>query len=286
MIWGYGGYFGLAKNTLGECAATAFLLSLHEMLYPGHRRALGAIVLVVATLLLFWANSKTALGLALVAPFLAGVTLILAKKTRISPAIILLSIPLCYGVLSSVSNFNSGRISYMLYGDSTFTGRTKIWDFAQFEIKRRPLLGYGYRAFWLAGPNAPSVVDARSYGWIGNMPNAHSGYYDTMLEMGCVGFTLLLVFIIATLDATRRVAERSPRRAWLVLSLALYIIIYNYLESMWMRGFEFLWIVFLILTAEISRFRRPLSLTKAAYRSRTARPGHPSPSEGAQSPRK
>ena len=53
MNIGYGGYFGLAKNTLGECAATAFLLSLHEMLYPGHRRALGAIVLVVATLLLF-----------------------------------------------------------------------------------------------------------------------------------------------------------------------------------------------------------------------------------------
>ena len=30
-----------------------------------------------------------------------------------------------------VSGFNMNRISYILYGDSTFTGRTIIWDFAQ-----------------------------------------------------------------------------------------------------------------------------------------------------------
>jgi O-antigen ligase len=282
---GYGGYFG-GKNSLGECAAVAFLLSLHEMAYPGLRRALGAIVVVVATSLLFWANSKTALGLALVAPILAGLTLIIAKKTHISPATVLLFIPFCYEILSSVSNFNASRISYMLYGDSSFSGRALIWDFAQSEIDRRPLLGYGYQSFWLAGPNAPSIVDApKSYGrhWIADMPNAHSGYYDMTLEMGYVGLVLLLVFIIATLHAVGRVADRDPTRAWLVLSLAVYIIAYNYLEGLWMRGFLFLWVVFLILAAEIARFRQPFSLTRAPYGSRTARPR---PVQSGQSPRK
>jgi exopolysaccharide production protein ExoQ len=273
---GYQGYF-LGKNYLGECAAVAFLLSFHEMLCPGRRRAFGIIVVVIATSLLFLSDSKTALGLAFISPFLAIITLSVRKITRISPAIILLSIPFCYVVLSSVSSFNMNRVSYMLYGDSTFTGRTMIWDFAQDEIERRPLLGWGYQSFWLV-PNSPKF---EAPGWVKMMPNAHNGYYDTMLEMGYVGLALLVVFITATLHAIGRVADRDPARARLVLSLALFIILYNYLESLWMRGFEFLWVVFLILTAEIGRYWRPLPLRRAASRLRRAKPGSLGPSPGA-----
>jgi exopolysaccharide production protein ExoQ len=270
---GYAGYFP-GKNYLGECAALAIFLSLHELLYPGLRRTLGIVVVVIAILLLFLSNSKTALGLAFIAPFLAGLALIIRKKMRISLAIILLSMPLCYAVLSSVSNFNMNRISYMLYGDSTFTGRTIIWDFAQYEIARRPLLGWGYQSFWLVGPDAPSIVEAP--GWVKMMPNAHNGYYDTTLEMGYIGYALLVIFIIATLHAIGRVADRDPSRAWLVLSIALYIICWNYLESLWMRGFEFLWVVFLIIAAEISRYWQPL--TRAESESRTPKRRSAAPS--------
>ena len=96
---GYAGYFP-GKNYLGECASLTILLSLHEMLYPGLRRALGAIVVVIGAVLLFLSDSKTALALALIAPFLAGLTLIIRNQMRISPAIILLSIPFCYTALS------------------------------------------------------------------------------------------------------------------------------------------------------------------------------------------
>jgi len=134
----------------------ALLLALHEMLYSGVRRAFGIIIVIIAISLLLFANSKTALGFALFVPCLAGLALIIGKKTRISLAIVLLFIPICYIVLSNVSGFNMNRISYMLYGDSTFTGRTLIWDFAQFEIERRPFLGWGYQGFWLVGADAPS----------------------------------------------------------------------------------------------------------------------------------
>ena len=59
------GYFE-GKNYLGECAAVAFLLSLHEILQRGWRRALGIIVVVSAILLILLSNSKTAFGLALI----------------------------------------------------------------------------------------------------------------------------------------------------------------------------------------------------------------------------
>jgi O-antigen ligase len=253
---GYPGYF-LGKNYLGECATLALLLSLHEMLHPGLRRALGVVIAALSIFLVSAADSKTALGLAIVTPCLAGLTLFAAKKTRLSPAIILLLIPLLYTLLSSISNFNINRLSYTIYGDATLTGRTLIWDFASSEIARRPLFGWGYQSFWLVGPDAPSIIDAP--GWIKMMPNAHNGYYDATLEMGYVGYYLCLIFIVATLHAIGRVAYRDVARAWLLLSLALYIICFNYLETLWMRGFEFLWVVLLIVAAEIGRYWQPLS---------------------------
>jgi O-antigen ligase len=260
---GYPGYF-LGKNYLGECATLTLLLSVNEMLYPGRRRALGIVVSAVAIFLIFVADSKTALGLAIVTPFVAGLTLIAAKKTRLSVAIILLSIPLCYTALSSVSNFNVNRLAYMLYGDSTLTGRTLIWDFATSEIRFRPFFGWGYQSFWLVGPYAPSIVDAP--GFIKDMPNAHNGYYDTTLELGYIGYYLLVVFLLTTLHAVGRIAYRDATRAWLVLSLLLYIICFNYLESLWMRGFEFLWVVFLIVAAEIGRYWQPLKTPRRETR--------------------
>lgn len=215
---GYPGFF-LGKNYLGEFSGIVFLLALHEMFYSGLRRVSGIVVVTIAVLLLVWSNSKTAFGLALMVPLLAGLTLFVRKITRISPAIIVSSIPLCFVLLSSVSNFNIERISYMLYGDSSLTGRTVIWDFANYEIARRPLLGWGYQSFWLAGPDAPSIVDGP--GWVKTMPDGHNGYVDTKLELGYVGLVFLLVFIIATLHGIGRVADRDPARARLVLSLAL-----------------------------------------------------------------
>ena len=255
MVMGYNGYPGYftGKNYLGECAAVAIFLSLHEMLYPGLRRALGIIVVVIATSLLFLSESKTAFGLALFAPFLAGLTLITGKKMRISPAIVLLSIRILLRRIVQTylaSIYIAYHISYTAI--QAFTGRTVIWDFASWEIERRPLLGWGYQSFWLVGPDAPSIVDAP--GWVKTMPNAHNGYYDTMLELGYVGLALLVTFITATLHAIGRVADHDLRRAWLVLSLALFVIFYNFLESLWMRGFEFLWVVFVIVAADIGRY--------------------------------
>ena len=251
---GYKGYY-TTKNLLGECAAITLLLSFHELLYPGLRRALGIIVAVVATSLLFLANSKTALGLAVLVPFLATLTLMARKIKRASPAVILGSILILFVIFLNVSNFTMGRFSYMLYGDLTFTGRTIIWDFARIEIDRRPLLGWGYKSFWLVGSDAPSIVEAP--GWVKMMPNSHSGYYDMMLELGYVGLVFLVIFLFATIHATGRVADRDPARARLLLSLVLFIILYNFLESLWIRAFDTLWLVFLIVTAEIGRYWRP-----------------------------
>jgi exopolysaccharide production protein ExoQ len=280
--WGYPGYFA-GKNYLGEFAAITLLLSLHETAHRGMRRASGIVVGVIAVALLILSNSKTSMGLAVLTPLLAGLALAIRKFSRVSLAILLLSIPVGWGVFSTLTGFSINRLSNILYGDPTFTGRTIIWDFANLEISRKPLLGWGYQSFWLVGPDAPSILEAP--GWVKTMPNAHNGYLDTKLEMGYAGFFLLITFICATLHAIGRVADRNPLRAWILLSLALHIIITNGLESLWMRGFEILWVVFVIVAAEVGRYWKSMPPVGAFYAREMARRtgrfhghrGHPVP---------
>jgi O-antigen ligase len=247
---GYPGYFSF-KGVLGECAALTFLLSLHEMLYPGYRRVFGAIVVVIATWLMFVSQSKGSFGMAIIALVLAAFTVLIGKKMRISPAAVLLPLAICYEVLSRAIPEFANRISWHLYGNYTFSGRTDIWDFVNYEIGRRPLLGWGYESFWI-GTDAPGFLEAP--GWIKAMPSAHNGYLDTQLATGYVGLAVFVIFIIATLYAVGRVVDRSPTRAWLILSLALFVILTNTLESVWMRGMDFLWVMFVIVAAEVGRY--------------------------------
>ncbi len=262
---GYQGYF-LQKNLLGELAAIALILSFHEMVYPGLRRAAGIIVAAIAALLLVLSKSKTSLGLALFAPFVAGLTLITVRLIRISPVVALLYVAglivSCYAFLSSVYNFAFSDVSQFLFGDPTFTGRTIVWVFALQMIGRRPLLGWGYQSFWLVTPKAESAVQPHGpmFSWIGGLAHAHDGYLDTMLELGLFGLALLVVFIIATFHAIGRIAEHNSSKAWLVLSLALFIVIYNGLETTWMHAFDPAWVVFVILAAETGRYWQPVLL--------------------------
>ena len=73
--------------------------------------------------------------------------------------------------------------------------------------------------------------------------------------MGYIGLILLVLFIFATLHAIGRVREFDPRRAWLLLSIALFVILTNFLEkSVWMRGTDILWLMFALVAAEAARY--------------------------------
>jgi O-antigen ligase len=268
----YQGYLS-DKNSLGECASIAFVLALYETLHSGARRVLGVLVAVISASLVFLSNSKTALGLAVLSPLLAAPLVLVGRRMRLSPAIILLPVVFLYVLLYNTNVFN--HVSYVLYGNYTFSARTLIWDFVRHEIERRPLFGWGYQSFWQLGPGGPSVTDG--WGWLKMMPHAHNGYYDTMLQIGYVGFAFLLIFVFATLHAARGLVDRDPVRAWLVLSLALYVIITNFFESTWLRGDVPAWVVFVIAAAEIGRYRHRPGVPsqqladRAAARSRAIR---------------
>ena len=265
-----GGYF-LDKNALGKFAAIAFLLALHEVLYRGLRQALGMIAVVIAGIVLYLTNSKTSIHLAYVAAFLAGFTLMTRKMMRISPAIVVL-------IVVTLLVFFRDQVGWFVFHDQTFSSRTIIWDFVFYEIGRRPLLGWGYHSFWLVGPDGPSLVDG--LGWVKLMPNAHNGYLDTMLELGPVGLALLVIVIMTTLHAIGRVANRDPARAWVMLSLAIFMIFHNLLETSWMHGTELGWMTFALVAAETGRSWRLCQPTKVTHGSRPSTPTSPAFPDG------
>jgi exopolysaccharide production protein ExoQ len=252
---GYPGYFSF-KGTLGECAAVAILLSFYEISHPGWRRALGVVLAVISVYLIVVSQSKGSLGIALIAPLLAGIALFIGRKMRVSPAIVLLPIPIGYAVLSSVVGDIINRISWHIYSNYTLSGRTVIWDWVNLEIAQRPLLGWGFQSFWLIGGNDSPIPD--SAGWVKRMPSAHNGYLDRIVDTGYIGLALFLIFIFTTIHATGRVANRDPTRAWLLLSIALFVIIVNFLESGWLHGFDVLWVPFVIVVAEAGRYWQPV----------------------------
>jgi len=252
---GYPGYFSF-KGELGEFAAFAILFSLYEIAHPGKRRASGLIIVAVSIYLVLVSGSKGSLGCALLAAMLAILVLFVGKKMRVSPPIVLLPLLIGYAVLSKVLGNLINRISWHIYGNYDLSGRIYIWDLVNSEIAKRPLLGWGYRSIWLVGPDSPTLVDSGG-SWVGRMPTAHNGYLDMMMDTGYIGLVLFVIFIFATLHAIGRVTDRDPARAWLLLSIALFISLQNFLESSWMQGAEPLWLMFVIVVAEAGRYSQP-----------------------------
>ena len=121
----------------------------------------------------------------------------------------------------------------LLGKDLTLTGRTQIWTSALESIAKRPLLGYGYQAFWLGleGESYRVILDVE---WV--LAQAQNGYLDVLLEMGVAGLVVvLLVFGFAFRDGVVCLL-RSRDQAQLCavewyFAIVILTLIYNLDES-------------------------------------------------------
>ena len=69
----------------------------------------------------------------------------------------------------------------------TVRGRFKLWSVTLDACRKRPLLGYGYSAFWPR--NRVKAAKAGNLGWLA--PHSHNGYLELWLDMGAVGVVLV-----------------------------------------------------------------------------------------------
>ena len=126
-----------------------------------------------------------------------------------------------------------GSLAPLLGRDATLTGRTAIWHEVWLSILHRPLLGYGFSAFWRGAQGASwDVVVALKF----VLFHAHNGFLEIWLGLGAVGLALFTLGFLraAFLLWPELSAGRYEEAAWpfcTLLLIALYDLDENTLLS-------------------------------------------------------
>jgi O-antigen ligase len=244
--FGYNGIFP-QKNILGQISTIAFFLCVYAATQTiGKNRAFFIFSAVLAILLVVISRSKTSLALLMIVPLISYVFIMIArvKNPLTRYVLILISIVAIFIAISAsiLVPFDIYDISNVLFHDRTFTGRTKIWEFAGYYINQAPIIGYGYGSFWGIG-NATKAIGE---GFIGGLLQAHDGYVDIVLETGYLGLTIASLFLLTLLRQILSMPKTDKWLAILLLSSVIFILLNNTMESSLFRSYVPMWITLLL----------------------------------------
>jgi exopolysaccharide production protein ExoQ len=183
------------KNVLGQVMAAGVLAGLHGARIRGGRPFRYICVITLCTIVAFMSKSSTSIMTIFMFLWLdmLGRFYLKGKSTRI--------IAICLAIVSvAIVIFfamNADLIFDVLGKDATLTGRTLFWPYVIDKIGEKPILGWGFCAFWsLSNPLALQIAEAiRGDNWFTFIiPNAHNGMLEFLLQIGFVG-TVFFVFL-------------------------------------------------------------------------------------------
>ncbi|MBN9551013.1 MAG: O-antigen ligase family protein [Alphaproteobacteria bacterium] len=102
-------------------------------------------------------------------------------------------------VVGMAAALNLGLLDFVLgiFGkDSTLTGRTYLWEQGWAAAQQRPLLGYGYAAYWVQGLADPERLWAEFYISTRSGFHFHNTYIEALVELGFIGVTMLVLVLL------------------------------------------------------------------------------------------
>lgn len=156
------------------------LIGLDKYKHIQHKAMIAVLAVCVVA-----ANSASAIVMVV-----GGISLIVLFKvmhTRIASInlkhVVLIFIILVAGAV--IMNYMYEFLLMLLGRDPTLTNRQIIWQLMDAYVENERLFGYGFGAFW-ASDAVLDFVDR--WGYIGN---AHSGYYEALLNGGLVGLFII-----------------------------------------------------------------------------------------------
>ena len=142
--------------------------------------------------------------------------------------------------------------------DDTLTGRTDTWNIAWDRALDRPVLGYGYRAFWTdKNPARRGPTES----WRDEIGHAHNTYLDLLLELGffgCTVFALLLGTLCVRLIA-RCMKIGDCINIWLFVIL-FYILARGVVEVTILQQADITWVLFSYMYVYLAIYRWQLPL--------------------------
>jgi exopolysaccharide production protein ExoQ len=182
------------KNVLGEAMTMGTLACLHGLRTGARGRRRSLVFLGMVAVVTLWSKSTTSFltilafcGTDLVISLIrkgGGVRVFAIGATVVALPVLIVSLVFPDTLLE------------ILGKDPTLTGRTEIWGYVIEDIYQRPLLGWGYVAFWsVYNPAAMDIADALH--WFS--PQAHNGLLEILLHVGIVGASYFLFVWIRTI---------------------------------------------------------------------------------------
>jgi O-antigen ligase len=245
---------GTDKNALGMICLVFGLAAVFRFLQirqekEGARKgkpliAQGALI-VMASYLLYEAHSATAISCF----FLAGGVMVLTQLLRVArkPAVLHLLVATVLMVPISAMFLGVGsNLVGELGRDSTFTGRTAIWQ-AALSIADNPLVGAGYESFWL-GQRLDQVSRSIQQG----VNQAHNGYIEIYLNLGWVGLAFLAGLFITGYKRIFHAVRWQTQGGTLRLAFFIVAVTYNLGEGAF-KMMHPLWILFLLAVAVVPK---------------------------------
>lgn len=164
---------------------------------------------------------------------------------------------------------NLANLLAMMGRDLTLTGRTVLWQAAIVAGLDRPILGYGYRAFWLGeGGGAANMGNLASQFSL-SIGHGHNGFLDLWLEMGIPGLTLFVLLLLRYSGSAIRAAMRGDDAtdSWPLLLMLAFITI-SFASTVIAAQNDYIWVIFVVtmLHQSARRFRLRSSVPSRAAR--------------------
>ena len=243
-------------------AAPIMAMLVFVGLYLTSRKYLisGIAITGLSAVFLVFSGGKSAMGLCVVTLLLSGVVYALKSPWLRASVCFIPLFTLNALTVGSVFNNRLAEILKLLPIDTTFTGRSDIWEFAISSLALRPFLGYGFAAFW--GTNSiEKLVKNDQYEWAAGASHSHNGYLDTALTLGYPGLALIIFIFVYSPLRDFSVATRSGNAgplAKLFMRLWLFGIYLSSMESFLLDRADPTWFTFLVAVFGlhyISRFR-------------------------------
>jgi len=231
--WEWPAWRGLTdhKNTLGQIGFLSTVVWASGIGGASIRgRTISTVFLLASLLLIVGSKSTTALMVLLAISFMS---LWLSVDRRAGRMVSLTILGCLLSLVVMAGALDLGEITGAFGKDTTFTGRTDIWEVMLDEAKAHPFIGCGLAGFWLMdNPTVLALYAPDKFPW--GPTEGHEGYLDLLNEIGAVGLLLLALMVAFYF---RNLAKLRKPHFWKWFFIGILIV--NLTESTLFRSASF-----------------------------------------------
>ncbi len=242
-----GNWRGFFTHKNGAGAGMVVLIFIGIFVARTSSAFLGALIVALAAVFLVFTESKSPIRLLPVV--LALSFLITRLRNPTAKFIAAIGVPAIIAVLTigSVEFEAMHALVGAWISDPTFTGRDEIWSFALDHIAQRPVVGFGFQAFW----GTPELLSNWTYlkSWGYRASDAHNGFLNVAVMTGLVGLavSMIWIFVQPLRDHIRTPADRTdPALNMLFLQIWLFGLCLSGFESDLFSGGDALWFMMVV----------------------------------------